>query len=248
VSPSASSDTTSKDGQEAHPDERRERERAVALRDLSSLVPAIVAVGAALVYGVLIVSYSEFYAELGVRPSEIGLEFGPGLGGIVGVAVLLILALIVLSLYLLVISRLFASKSSSDAEKRRRTPLVGPLIIGGLVAVVVIAWFVNDDARDAAEKARAGTPVGPLTLLGLEVVTLRADRAEVRLADPKAASSETYLALRDRRRLLYLGRSGTSLVLYDPDRQSSWRIPASMFTVRTLNCELNVKTRDPACR
>jgi hypothetical protein len=48
-----------------------------------------------------------------------------------------------------------------------------------------------DDAREAAQKARAGKPVGPLTLLGLEVVAIRADPAEVRPANTEAARSET---------------------------------------------------------
>jgi hypothetical protein len=246
VSAPAPGPTSSKEHQDAEPDERKGHRTTIAFRDLGSLVPATVAVGAALVYGVLIVSYSEFYAELGVRPSDVGLELGPGLGGIVGVAVLLLLALAVLSVYLFAISRWFVPASSSEA--RRRAPLIGSLIAGGLIAVVVIAWFLNDDARDAAARARTGTPVGPLTLLGLEVVALRADRAEVRPADPKAADSAAYLALRDRKRLMYLGRSGTSLVLYDPDSQSSWQIPASMFTVRTFNCDTNVEARDPACQ
>jgi hypothetical protein len=70
-----------------------------------------------------------------------------------------------------------------------------------------------DDAREAAQKARAGKPVGPLTLLGLEVVAIRADPAEVRPANTEAARSETYLALRDQTQLMYLGRSGSTLVL-----------------------------------
>ncbi|HEV2061050.1 MAG TPA: hypothetical protein VGR11_16990, partial [Solirubrobacteraceae bacterium] len=82
--------SSSKDDLEVHVRERTEHRARIAARDVGSLIPAIVAVGAALGYGVLILSYSEFYAELGVRPGDVGLEFGPGLGGIAGVAVLLI--------------------------------------------------------------------------------------------------------------------------------------------------------------
>jgi hypothetical protein len=245
--PAPSDQTSSSDDQDTVREERPAHQARIALRDLGSLIPAIVAVGAGLAYGVLIVAYSEFYAELGVRPGEVGLELGPGLGGIVGVAVLLILALCVLFLYAVVISRWLAPASSSEAGKRPRTVLIAPLIVGGLITVVVIGLVLIDDARDAAARARMGRPVGPLTLLGLEVVALRADRADVRLADPKAAQSETYLALRDRTRLMYLGRSGNTIVLYDPDRQSSWQIPASLFTVRTVNCEEHVEIRDPVC-
>jgi hypothetical protein len=209
------------------------------LGTLGSLIPAIVAVGAALAYGVLILSYSEFYAELGVRPGDVGLEYGPGLGGVAGVAVLLILGLAAVGLYSFAASRWLFPGSEPKDENRRR---IGALLVGGFV-VGLIALFLIDDAREAAAKARNGAPVGPLTLKGVEVVALRADRATVVLADPRAADSETYRLLRHREPLMYLGRSGGSLVLYDPDAEKSWQIPASMFTVRTVNCEENVERK-----
>lgn len=104
------------------------------------------------------------------------------------------------------LSRRLTQRSDSDARKRRQTSMLGAVLVGGLT-VGVIALFLIDDAREAAERARNGTPVGPLTLLGLEVVALRADRAEVSAADSTAAASEAYGELRDRPRLMYLGRS-----------------------------------------
>jgi hypothetical protein len=234
--------------QEVDGEKPADREARTTFGDISSLTPAIIAGGAALAYGLLIVPYSEFYAELGVRPSEVGLELGPGLGGIVGVAVLLTLAAIILFLYTLVFgSRRPAPRSDSgkpETGKKTRTSFPGPLIIGGLIAVVVIGLFLMDDAREAAEKARAGKHVGPLTLVGLEVVAIRADPAEVRPANEEAARSETYLDLRDQTSLMYLGRSGSTLVLYDPSDQSSWKIPASAFTVKTFNCDTNIREED----
>jgi hypothetical protein len=53
-------------------------------------VPAALALGALTVYGVLIAGYSQFYAELGVRPTEVGLVFAPALGGIAGTTVVLV--------------------------------------------------------------------------------------------------------------------------------------------------------------
>jgi hypothetical protein len=247
VSESVPPDPTRSKDQAALAKECEEDRPTVDLGDVVALIPAVAAVGAALAYGVLILSYSEFYAELGVRPGDVGLEYGPGLGGIAGVAVLLILGLAVLWLYV-EISRWMTRRSDSGARKRRRPFLIGAVIVGGLT-VAVIAFFLIDDAREAAAKARNGTPVGPLTLKGVEVVALRADRAEVIPADPQAANSETYRQLKNREPLMYLGRSGSGLVLYDPDRERSWQIPASMFTVRTLNCEENVdqNQRDSDC-
>lgn len=66
--------SSSKDDQEAHAREPTDHPTGITAGHVGSLIPAIVAVGAALAYGVLILSYSEFYAEPGVRPGDVGLE------------------------------------------------------------------------------------------------------------------------------------------------------------------------------
>jgi hypothetical protein len=49
----------------------------VSFKDLIDALPAAFAVGAAAVYGVLIVAYSEFYSELGVSDRvRLGLSSG----------------------------------------------------------------------------------------------------------------------------------------------------------------------------
>ncbi len=96
----------------------------------------------------------------------------------------------------------------------------------------------------SAHSSRRSLRSVPLSLMGC---SSSRNRAEVSAADPKAAGSETYLELRGRTRLMYLGRSGSSLVLYDASRQSSWQIPSSLFTVRSVNCEEHVQPRDPVC-
>jgi hypothetical protein len=123
-----------------------------------------------------------------VRPAEVGLEFGPGLGGL---AVL--------------------------------------------------------RANHQADNAKKGVPVEPLRVFGLEILSFRADLAHVELADPKAAEAEAYEEVKGADKLLYLGRADGAVVLYEPARQSSWRLPASTFAVRTLNCETKLLDKDPEC-
>jgi hypothetical protein len=92
-----------------------------------------------------------------------------------------------------------------------------------------------------------------LLVFGVEVLTLRADLSRVVPADPKAVHARAYeqLTARNdagkRRKLLYLGRSGSTLVVYEVDRQSAWHLPASSFAVRAMNCETKLPGRDPAC-
>jgi hypothetical protein len=207
-----------------------------------SALPATLAIAGVLVYGVLIVAYSEFYAELGVRPAEVGLEFGPGLGGLAGVAIILIV-LVALSTALTLLCVRFFGQALPEL-KRIRLLLLGLNVIA-VSAVLLVAF--SQLANDQADNAKDGSPVQPFRLLGLEILPFRADLARVELADPKAAEADVYEEVEGADKLFYLGRADGAVVLYEPGRQSSWRLPASAFAVRTLNCETTKPNRDPAC-
>jgi hypothetical protein len=207
-----------------------------------SALPATLAIGGALVYGVLIVAYSEFYAELGVRPAEVGLEFGPGLGGLAGVAIILIVLLALSTALTLLYVRFFGR--TLPELKRLRLWLLGLNVV--FVSAVLLFGF-SQRANEQADNVKEGTPVEPFRLIGLEILSFRADLARVELADPKAAESEAYKEIAGADKLLYLGRADGAVVLYEPGRQSSWRLPTSAFAVRTLNCETNKASRDPEC-
>jgi hypothetical protein len=209
-----------------------EPDKSSPVETLLKSAPVAFALGGAAVYGLLTIAYSKFYSELGVRPSEVGLEFGPGLGGIAGVTIVLVLLVGLLVLFLLI--------------------NLGPYRLWVLVAVPVVVFVVllaamTAFANDQADRAKAGTPVEPFEVLGLEILSYRANLAQVELTDPKAAGSEAYKQLKDADRLMYLGRSGSSLVVYETGRQSAWHLPASSFAVRALNCETSRKDRDPDC-
>jgi hypothetical protein len=220
---------------------------SVEFTDIVAALPAALAVGAAAVYGLLIVSYSQFYSELGVRPSEVGLEYGPGLGGIAGIAITL---LILVGAATLVAWLLVRRLSGSPIGRRYSKWLVAFLIVYMCLGLVIL---FSNAANERADQAKNGNPVEPIEILGVELLALRADRARVVLVDPKAEQTQAYGQLKtarepkDRKKLLYLGRSGGTLVVYEVDRQSVWHLPASSFAVRALNCETTLPGRDPAC-
>jgi hypothetical protein len=51
------------------------------LRELVTVAAPLLAIATALIYGILVLAYSEFHAELGVRAVDAGVNYGPGLGG-----------------------------------------------------------------------------------------------------------------------------------------------------------------------
>jgi hypothetical protein len=242
-------------------------------KDVAAALPAALAVGAAAVYGVLIVAYSQFYSELGVRPSEVGLEYGPGLGGIAGMAIVIfvVVGFSTLCAYLWIhflkesvagVNEL-DSEHAAEREPIQTAELMAPdrfgryrtWVISVFVAIncAVLLYIFIGLANSRADDAKHGRPVEPIEWLGVEILTLRADLTRVVPADPKAVETQAYEQLTapnatgKRRTLLYLGRSGGTLVVYEVDRQSAWHLPASSFAVRALNCETKLPGRDPAC-
>jgi hypothetical protein len=80
--------------------------------------PVGVALGAGVVYGLLILAYSEFYKELGVRPADVGLDYGRGLGGAAGLALLAVVVFVVPAGAYLLVRMLRKRRSSSTSEAR----------------------------------------------------------------------------------------------------------------------------------
>ena len=151
----------------------------IVLEDISGALPAVLAVGAALVYGLLIVAYSEFYPELGVRPSDVGLQYGPGIGGIAGVALLLVIAAAI-SLILFVAARsIVEALTGTELARRGRRVVIAAsaaVLVVCLLGAVGFAMWANDRADDV----KAGKVVEPYRFLGIELLSVRADLVHVK--------------------------------------------------------------------
>ena len=221
-----------------------------ALRDFAlKAFPVGVALGAGAVYGLLILAYSEFYKELGVRPADVGLDYGRGLGGAAGLALLAVFVFAVPAGFYLLITLVRKRRSSSTApETGGIRPHRVLAVFGGVVwlflivaLVAVFIWRANDWA-DAVKKGKA---VNPANLLGIELLAVRADPARVQPLGERARASQVLTGLHGRE-LMYLGRTPSTVVLYDPKREHAIHVPAAMVMVETSNCETKFNT-EPVC-
>jgi hypothetical protein len=226
-------------------DADRERLRDFALKAF----PVGVALGAGAVYGLLILAYSTFYKELGVRPSDVGLDYGRGLGGAAGLALFAVAVFVIpAGTFLLVRQLRTRRRSPTESEPRGLRPDHVVAAIGGAVWLAVILALVSVflwKANDWADAVKKGNPVNPANVLGIELLAVRADPARVEPIGARAQASRMVSGL-EGRELMYLGRTTSTIVLYDPDREHAIHVPAAMVMVETSNCETKFNT-DPKC-
>jgi hypothetical protein len=206
-------------------------------------VGAVLAVGGALVYGLLVFAYSQYYAELGVRPAEVGLQYGPGVGGSAGVAVLLVLVIVLGSLVpgLLGVRTRIGEEGAWPPWTRSLAWFSLCFVIIMSVATGWLVWIANNNG----DKVKRGEPVEPIRIgfiVQFELMSFRADLATV--APAKRNPAPEIAALSERTdELLYLGRSEGIVVLYDAFRETIYHVPAAAVVVRTRNCETRLRDR-----
>jgi hypothetical protein len=248
IDPNVSSRPTGKDTREEDGPPvggRSESDRNV-LQEIAGALPAALAVGAALVYGLLILAYSEFYSELGVRPSEVGLQYGPGIGGIAGVAIIVVLVVVASLLVFFAARSVYRNRVPKELRRARSPVLVLTICLVVSLFCIGVAMLFTRAANTRADQVKQGLPVEPVRIFGLEFLSVRADLANVKATNLNAAPTPVLKKLRGREKLLYLGRTSSTLVLYDANAQSSWHVPASAVAVRVANCETRRAT-DPDC-
>jgi hypothetical protein len=227
------------------------------------------------VYGLLILAYSQFYAELGVRPSEVGLQYGPGIGGIAGVAIVLVLASAgVCILYAAVeLARSAFRRPPRPAPHRRaagdgrtkveelwalwpdhlrdRRTIAVRVIVITLTVSLVFGSYMLVVADRQADTVKEGGVIEPWRFLfGIEVLGVRADPAAVQPVSRSRTDAEPAPRRLPVGDLFYLGRSDGTVVLYEAGRkgeQHVWHLPASAISVRASNCETKHSARDPLC-
>ena len=209
-----------------------------SLRDFAlKAFPVGAALGAGAVYGLLILAYSTFYKELGVRPADVGLDYGRGLGGAAGLALVAVVIFAVPAGAYLLVSRSLRKRHSSSTHRIRPHHVVGA--IGGVVWLIVVLGLVAVflwKANDWADAVKQGKAVNPANVFGIELLAVRADPARVQPIGERAQASPMVKSLYGRE-LMYLGRTASTVVLYDPDIEHAIHVPAAMVMVETSNCE-----------
>jgi hypothetical protein len=203
--------------------------RRLPWRETLIQAPAVLLGGGLLIYGYLNICYDRFYGSLGVDPNDVGLSYTGTLARSSGFVIMC-----------LVVFGYFAVGIPFDRMWRRRmlrraTPRSNVVFV--VVATVFVLTLVFSIplqlAEDAARAVQAGDPVGPVRL-GVPVLAIHADPVTV---EPAGKPGDSPAAQRLRgRKLLYLGQSGGTVLLYDALAQSAIYVPATSIVLHVANC------------
>jgi hypothetical protein len=242
-------------------------------KDVIGVAVGVVTVGGALVYGLLALGYGQFYRELGIRPRDVGVEFGKTFADSAGVSIALVIVALIgsvlvvglawfLRLILLWPKRrvlLRARRRRPEALWRvlwRNRPLVFKLrfflwtfvalsLLAYLSTAGVLLWVGNTYADDV----KKGELIQPFRIpyLGLEMLSVRADPvARITTRAGGEVQPEDLGQEIAKRRLYYLGQSGGVLVLYDALHQHDVFLSAGSTSIEARNCETRLNT-EAAC-
>jgi hypothetical protein len=200
-------------------------------KDTVGHLPAVLAVGAVVLYAFLSLCYDSFYRSLAVEPSDVGLTYAGTLARSSGFVI--VYAFMVGFTLQPGLLRKAEPELGEPSPRMRRFEIL--LAVGLLV--LVFGWpFIG--TTEAANAVKAGEPVRPLLLPApappLPILAIRADPATV---EPAGKPGESPAAERLRgRRLLYLGQAGGTVVLYDAAEQHAVYMPASSIILKVANC------------
>jgi hypothetical protein len=197
-----------------------------------------VAIAGALFYGVLRVSYANFYGRFDVEPEEVGLgqtEILTQTGVLLFVTVLLVGSFMAVEYVLLrALGALPSDKAPAGAPLWRRalaftrTPYWIILIPTILILVFLVAFSLPGRARGLADRVERGEAVRPRVSLVHWDLAVRALPASLR-----SLGGNTLPRYLRSRSLRYLGKGGGVLVLYDWKTKRTLRVPMGSVAVMT---------------
>jgi hypothetical protein len=219
--------------------------------DQAEKLSRIVALGGVLVYGVLLLAYEQFYRELGVGLSDVGVEYGKALGGAAGLTiVLLVLTAVLVGILHLIVAAVFLFTGRRDG---RNLSFVLAFVATFGLLVLIAALLLPHWATARADAVKKGHPIQPLRLppwghsLRVVILAIRADPAEVQLTQGERASTLRTTVEGLKKPLFYLGEAKGQTVLYEADTQRAIFIPSSLVVLQTSNCETH-RSPDRICR
>jgi hypothetical protein len=214
-----------------------------SLREILAIMAASLAIAALLILGLLSLAYERFYQALGVRPVDVGLTFGVALSRSAGFIVVLTIAgtLVAVTARLLLAGprrRLSANPDRARTFHSRDFAIVLGCYVTLALLAVYAAASISSSATSytakAADTVRSGDSVRPLQLYGLPLLAIQADEAILQPTN-KARTLPGIWDLHDRP-VLYLGQTGGTAVLYDPDRGRIIYTPMSSVVMHLRNC------------
>jgi hypothetical protein len=209
------------------PDRRDQTSWGLPWKEALGYVSAIVLVGGLFVYSLLSSLYELFYGRLGVDPNDIGLTYAGTLARSSGfVSAYIIVAIMIFTIrYLLM-------------RMEEPSLLLSRLYMLGVALLVVIAFgWPSLKAKQAANAVEAGQPVGPIVVLSPFELPLLAIRADPVTVEPSGKPNESPATDRlQHAKLLYLGQTGGTVVLYNAATQRAVYVPASEVILQVANC------------
>jgi hypothetical protein len=219
-------------------DEQRTTNRTGGMppwKDTVGHLPAILAVGAVVLYAYLSICYDRFYGTLGINPSDVGLSYTGTLTRSASfvVANLIALTLAAAGVVLAVGSR----RAQRRLPKHYWIPPVGLMVVLG--GVLIVLSFVQPylAAWSAAEAVKAGEPVSAVPFAQVLPLTTLAIHADPAIVEPAGKPGDAPAAERlQGRKLLYLGQSDGTVVLYDAAAQRTIYLPGSSIILHVANC------------
>jgi hypothetical protein len=195
---------------------------------------------AAVIYGVLRLSYALFYQPLRATPEEVGYGYVEILAGQLIGAVELTLVVWALCFGVMVLWRTVRRRLGrrarhglrSGGDATRRSPLRRPAARSAIVALGLVTVMLPLIARETgATAASEGDTMRNIHLIGsnIPVLPVTAVPASVTALEPGAADIE------GRACLLYLGSADGVAVFFDVRTKESLRVPSTAVVVSLAN-------------
>jgi hypothetical protein len=207
-----------------------------------------------LFYGLLYLVYSRFYNLLGAAPEEVGLGYGNiflrslGLLGFFLMGLLLVLFTYLLGFANRLLKRpSIESMSRADLEwvlkyrsrlrdRKMKVPgIVRSLAMIVLTPAIVIALIYSTTglAESYAQLVQSGIEVTPPRIGPIMMLDVRANPVSITWTGVANPEQKALLV----HRLMDLGQSGGSVILYDSTTQRLLRIPSGSVVLMAANCE-----------
>ena len=216
----------------------KETRRGLPWRETLSHTPAVVLVGGLLMYAYPSLCYDLFYGRLGIDPNDVGLSYTGTLARSSGFIVVYLAVVFFVWLYFVQFALVPRARALELSLDRARIAFV---LTGVIMAVLL--WWPMRASENAAKRVQAGNPVTPIRLTTppelvplppFPVLAIHADPATV---EPAGKPGESPAADRLRgKKLLYLGQSSGTVVLYDADVQRAIYVSASSIVLQVTNC------------
>jgi hypothetical protein len=225
--------------------------RHLPWKDTLGTLPAVFVMAGLLIYAYLSTCYDRFYGSLGVDPHDVGLTYIGTLARSSGFVIASLFIIGCLVTAFLGVARGFGVGSVGFAPlSGRRLALVRVVFVGLLIGAFSSAPFL---ASNAARDVQAGKPVAPIQFaqgpwspsrppLIFPVVAIHADPATVEPAGDTTDSSS--IERLQSHRLLYLGQSGGTTVLYDATSDRAVYVPTSSIVLHVADCDA-MPSREP---